>query len=219
MTESTTNDDQAIDPVIRAEVTRIWREWIGMDPDLTGAERESQIDAEAARLTAMVDESVGDSAHGFVMEQWQAEHPGREPDFPTTVALIETARRSATSKILETELYPQLTAEAAARTQADLDEISLAAAAQARRLREQCDPQRWRRGMVEVSDLARQIVDRVWGISGTLDFQLLALVLVQQRLEDDQRTPLTSADPIREELESMIDEQLRSEEQAQTTPR
>ncbi|AHK35500.1 hypothetical protein Pd630_LPD10050 (plasmid) [Rhodococcus opacus PD630] len=47
---------------------------------------------------------------------------------------------------------------------------------------------------------------------------MLALALVQQRPEDDQRTPLTSADPIREELESMIDEELQRQTQEPPTP-
>lgn len=218
MSESAANEDQTIDPIIRAEVTRIWREWIGMDPGLTSAERESRIDAEAARLTQMVDETVGDSAHGFLMEQWKDEHPGQVPDYPTTVAMIETARRSATSKILETELYPQLTEAEAEQTQTDLFEIAAEAEAETKRLRDQHDPNRWRRQMVEISDLAIQIVNRAWGASGTFEFRMLALALVQQRLEDDQRTPLTSADPIREELESMIDEELQRQTQEPPTP-
>lgn len=218
MTENEANDDLVIDPIIRGEVARIWREWIGMDPELTSTERESQIDAEAARLSQMVDEAVGDSAYGFRMEQWKTEHPGQEPDYPTTVALIETARRSARNKVLATELYPQLTDEAAARTQADLDGITMDALEEAQRLKRSHDPQRWRSGLVEESELAMQIVNRVWGSSGTFEFRMLALALVQQRLEDDQLTPLTSADPIREELESMIEQELARRAGESTTP-
>lgn len=214
MATSEQDEAQAIDPIVRAEVSRIWREWIGMDPALSVGEREAQIDAEALRLTSMVDQMVGDSPHGFLAEQWRQEHPGQEPDFPTTVALIETARRSARSKVLEMELYPQLTAEATSQTEQELAEISATAAAEARRLREARDPNRWRRSMVEVSELAERIVSRVWGTAGTFEFQMLALSLVQQRLEDNEPTPTTSADPVREELEAMIDEQMRS----QTTP-
>jgi len=214
MATSEQDEARAIDPIVRTEVARIWREWIGMDPDLSVEEREAQIDAEALRLTSMVDQIVGDSPHGFLAEQWRQERPGQEPDFPTTVALIETARRSAREKVLEQELYPQLTATAAAQTEQELAEISAAAAAEARRLREARDPNRWRRSMVEVSELAERIVSRVWGTAGTFEFQMLALSLVQQRLEDNEPTPTTSADPVREELEAMIDEQMRS----QTTP-
>ncbi|NKR80690.1 hypothetical protein GS491_26595 [Rhodococcus hoagii] len=139
---------------------------------------------------------------------------GQEPNFPTTVALIETARRSARQKVLESELYPQLSATAAAQTERELAEISAAAAAEARRLREVRDPNRWRRSMVEVSELAERIVSRVWGTAGTFEFRMLALSLVQQRIEDNEPTPTTSADPVREELEAMIDDQIRS----QTTP-
>lgn len=215
MSETTANE-QDIDPIVRAEVARIWRGWIGMDPDLSEEERDRQIDAEAARLTQMIQSHIGDSSHGFRVEQWRQEHPGQEPDFLTTVSLIESARIAARSLVLETELYPQVTPEIAGQTEAELDEIHAAALEEARRLREIHDPERWRRHMVEVSDLAERIVSRVWGTSQPLDFMTLAVSLVQQRLEDNQRTPTTSADPLREELEQMIDEELRR--QSPTTP-
>lgn len=198
-----------VDPIVRSEVARIWRGWIGMDPDLSPAERGRQIEQEAARLTSMIDEHVGDSTYGFRVEQWQQEHPGQEPDALTTASLIESARRSARSLVLETELYPQVTTEVAAQTESELDEIHATAAAEAQRLREIHDPARWQRHMVEVSELATRIVGRVWGTTPSLDFLTLAAALVQQRLEDNQSTPTTSADPVREELELMIEEQLR----------
>lgn len=211
----TMDNEQDIDPIVRAEVARIWRGWIGMDPDLSQQERDQQIDAEAARLTQLIEEHIGDSTHGFRVEQWKQEHPGQEPDFLTTVSLIESARQSARSLVLETELYPQVTPEIAAQTEAELDEIHAVALEEARRLREIHDPDRWRRHMVEVSELATRIVSRVWGTSQSLDFMTLAVSLVQQRLEDNQRTPTTSADPLREELEQMIEEELR---RSPTTP-
>ncbi|NKR28890.1 hypothetical protein GS966_27675 [Rhodococcus hoagii] len=214
MSETTANE-QDIDPIVRAEVARIWRGWIGMDPDLTQRERDRQIDAEAARLTQLIEEHIGDSSHGFRVEQWQEEHQGQEPDFLTAARLIESARQSARSLVLETELYPQVTPEIAEQTEADLEEIHAVALEEARRLREIHDPDRWRRHMVEVSELATRIVSRVWGASQPLDFMTLASALVQQRLEDNQRTPTTSADPLREELDQMIDEELR---RSQTTP-
>ncbi|WP_159848495.1 hypothetical protein [Nocardia sp. CY41] len=197
-----------IDPTVRAEVSRIWREWIGMDPSLPEVEREAQIDREAARLTQLIEEIVGDSPHGFLMQQWRAEHPGQDPDHQTTVALIETAWRSARSRVLETELYPQLSAEDQQRTEDEMQELGEDSALQAQRLKDVGDPERWRTAMVEPTELATRIVNRVWGTAGSLEFQELALALVQQRLEDDLPTPTTGADPLREELESMIDAEL-----------
>lgn len=208
MTETDSPQDLPIDPVVRAEVARIWREWIGMDPSLPETERDEQIDREAARLTEMVQESVGDSPHGFLVEQWRREHPGQDPDHRTTVALIETAWNSARARVLENELYPQLSEEDRRRTETTLAELVENSDRQASELTAQRDPDRWRTLMVEVSELAERIVNRVWGTRGSLEFQELALALIQQRLDDNLPTPMTSADPLRDELEAMIEGEL-----------
>lgn len=204
----TSPQDNPIDPWVRTEVSRIWREWVGMDPQMPPAQREALIDQEAARLTEMIEETVGDSAHGFLVEQWRQEHPGQDPDHQTTVALIETAWSSARTKILETELYPQVSAEASQQTGAEMAHLAESALRRARVLKDARDPERWRRGMVDPTELATRIVDRVWGYAGSMEFQELALALVQQRLDDNLPTPATSADPLREELELMIDTEL-----------
>ncbi|NKR53118.1 hypothetical protein GS481_02975 [Rhodococcus hoagii] len=69
-----------VDLRIRDEVRRIWGEWVGMDPQLTPEQREERIEQEAARLTQMVEETVGESGQGFLLDQWRAEHPGVTPD-------------------------------------------------------------------------------------------------------------------------------------------
>lgn len=201
--------DMPVDPTVRAEVARIWREWIGMDPSLPKAEREAQIDREAARLTELIQEIVGDSPHGFLMEQWRKDHPGQDPDHQTAVAMIETAWRSARTRVLETELYPQLSIEEQQQTEAEMRELAEDSDRQVQQLKQIHDPDRWSRGLVEPTELATRIVDRVWGTAGSLEFQELALALIQQRLDDDQPTPSTAADPLREQLEMMIDAELR----------
>lgn len=205
----TSPQDNPIDPWVRAEVSRIWREWVGMDPQMPPAEREALIDQEAARLTEMIEETVGDSAHGYLVQQWRQEHPGQDPDYQTTVALTETAWTSARSKILETELYPQVSSEAAQQGAAEMQHLAESALRRAKVLKDARDPDRWQRGMVDPSELATTIVNRVWGYGGSMEFQELALALIQQRLDDNLPTPSTSADPLREELELMIDEALR----------
>ncbi|NKR30316.1 hypothetical protein GS538_09850 [Rhodococcus hoagii] len=64
-----------VDLRIRDEVRRIWGEWVGMDPQLSPEQRAERIEQEAARLTQMVEETVGESGHGFLLDQWRAEHP------------------------------------------------------------------------------------------------------------------------------------------------
>lgn len=213
MTEIESPQDLPIDPTVRAEVARIWREWIGMDPSLPETERDELIDREAARLTEMIQESVGDSPHGFLVEQWRRDHPGQDPDHRTTVALMETAWSSARKKVLENELYPQLSEEDRQRTENTLDELVEISDRQAGAMTAQRDPDRWRTLMVEVSELAERIVNRVWGTRGGLEFQELAVALIQQRLDDNEPTPMTSADPLRDELEAMIESELEAQQQ------
>lgn len=71
------------------------------------------------------------------------------------------------------------------------------------------DPNRWRRFHVLENPLAVDIVARVWGHSPPMEWQMLAVALVSQRLEDDQPTPSTSVDPIRTELEELIESELQ----------
>ncbi|MGN2642246.1 hypothetical protein ACTD5D_39985 [Nocardia takedensis] len=210
MTEPSQSQDQGIDPIIRARVAQIWGEWIGMDPDQPESEQQEFFDREAARLTQLTEEMVGASAHGFLMDRWLSEHPGESPDHQDAVAMAATAWRSAREKVLATELHEQLSPALQARVSEELGRINADAVARAQQLRADRDPDRWRGAMVEVSELASTIVSRVWGSEGDLEFQELALALIQQRLEDNLPTPTTSADPLREELSLMIDEELRS---------
>ncbi|WP_159080756.1 hypothetical protein [Nocardia suismassiliense] len=68
------------------------------------------------------------------------------------------------------------------------------------------DPDRWKSCQVAASPLAEQIVTRVWGRAPDLEWQVLAIVLIAQRLEDHAPTPTTAADPLAAELKALIDE-------------
>lgn len=204
-----------VDLKIRDEVRRIWGEWIGLDPALSEQRREEQIEQEAARLTQLVEETVGDSAHGFLMDRWRQENPGVTPDYPTTVALMNTAWQSARSKILEEHLYPQVTEEIYQRVTETDTLIEDERQNHLQALQQSRDENRWTTLSVDISPLASRIVDRVWmGQPGR--FLLLAQALIQQRLDDNQPTPTTATDPIAETLAAMIDAEI--ERNPGTTP-
>ncbi|WP_433717246.1 hypothetical protein ACQP2U_43065 (plasmid) [Nocardia sp. CA-084685] len=80
------------------------------------------------------------------------------------------------------------------------------------------DPDRWRRCLVREDALAADIVARVWGISPPLLWQILAVSLIAQRLQDGEPTPKNAADPLREPLELMIDEEWRTRSRASRSP-
>ena len=192
-----------VDLKIRDEVRRIWGEWVGMDPQLSPEQRAERIEQEAARLTQMVEETVGESGHGFLLDQWRAEHPGVTPDYETVVSLMGAAWESARSKVLSEELYPQVAEEVYQRVTATDELIEQERQQRIESARQEQDPERWKTLDVEVSPLAETIVNRVWmGESGR--FTLLAQSLIQQRLEDNEPTPVNAVDPLADQLGAMI---------------
>lgn len=192
-----------VDLRIRDEVRRIWGEWVGMDPQLSPEEREERIEQEAARLTQMVEEAVGESGHGFLLDQWRAANPGVTPDYETVASLMEMAWASARSKVLGEELYPQVTEEVYQRVTATDELIEQERQHRIESARQARDSDRWKALNVEVSPLAETIVNRVWmGESGR--FTLLAQSLIQQRLEDNEPTPVNAVDPLADQLAAMI---------------
>lgn len=192
-----------VDLRIRDEVRRIWGEWVGMDPQLSPEQRADRIEQEAARLTQMVEETVGESGHGFLLDQWRAEHPGVTPDYETVVSLMGAAWESARSKVLSEELYPQVTEEVYQRVTATDELIEQERQQRIESARQEQDPERWKTLNVEVSPLAETIVNRVWmGESGR--FTLLAQSLIQQRLEDNEPTPVNAVDPLADQLGAII---------------
>lgn len=192
-----------VDLRIRDEVRRIWGEWVGMDPQLSPEQRAERIEQEAARLTQMVEETVGESGHGFLLDRWRAEHPGVTPDYETVVSLMGAAWESARSKVLSEELYPQVTEEVYQRVTATDELIEQERQQRIESARQEQDPERWKTLNVEVSPLAETIVNRVWmGESGR--FTLLAQSLIQQRLEDNEPTPVNAVDPLADQLGAII---------------
>ncbi|MFC9361292.1 hypothetical protein ACFTZB_32530 [Rhodococcus sp. NPDC057014] len=81
------------DPTIRAEVERIWREHLVVDPGATGVQLTAQFDEEAA-LGAGVAASRG--GQGYLVRNWKAEHPGQDPDVMTTHQLQRIEAEIAT---------------------------------------------------------------------------------------------------------------------------
>jgi len=203
MRRETMSDDWEIDPSVRAEVRRIYLEWMGL-PDLSEIEQTAVIDAEAARLTGLVNEALGDSAHGYQLQRWRQEHPGQTPDHETVVSLMQTERHTARQKVLEEELYPQLTEEILEQRQLENEKLSELTEQRISDRRAAKDPERWRTGLVAPSELAEQIVARLWGLGRTMPFLELAVSLVAQRLEDGLPIPVTTLDPLFDELDQIV---------------
>lgn len=207
MTSTDNSSQYDADPQIEARVRELYLQRIGLD-GMSPEQQEQAIREEAVRLTAMADELMGDTAHGPLMADWRAKHPGQDPDYQTIVALEATARNSAVQQILETELFPQLDLETREAAITERSVLMAAADAQAARLRALGDPDRWKTHQVILTPLAQEILDRVWGSAGSFETRMLLLSLIQQRLEDNQPVPDTAAHPLTEQFEEMVAREL-----------
>ena len=187
---------EGIDLSIAAETRRILVEWLGLDP----ATAQEQIDREALRLQQMTE----DAAEQFD----QATPTTSDATYRDAVQAKETAWRAAREIVLEGELYPQVTPEMRAAQEefeASLDQRIEGRWEAARTAQ---DPDRWRTRNVRPNPTAVRVVERVWlGKPG--GFRRLAKSLIAQRIEDDLPVPMTSRDPLADELAAVIEEEMR----------
>ncbi|MEF9411339.1 hypothetical protein V4F30_21820 [Rhodococcus sp. IITD102] len=187
---------EGIDLRIAAETRRILVEWLGLDP----ATEQERIDREALRLQQMTEDAA---------EQFEQAHPAA-PDatYWNVVQAKETAWRAAREMVLATELYPQVTPEMRESWErfeewADQEiekDWEAARAAQ--------DPERWRTRNVRPNPTAVRVVERVW-LAKPGWFRTLAKALIAQRIEDNQPVPMTSRDPLADELAALIEDEMR----------
>ncbi len=187
---------EGIDLTIAAETRRILVEWLGIDP----ATEQDRIDREALRLQQITE----DAAEQFE----QATPPALDATYQDAVRAKETAWRAAREMVLENELYPQVTPEMQAAQEefeAFLDQRIEQRWEAARTAQ---DPDRWRTRNVKPNPAAGRVVERVW-VSKPGWFLSLAEALIAQRIEDNQPVPMTSRDPLADELAALIEDEMR----------
>lgn len=196
---------EGIDVTIAAETRRILSEWIGVS--LTSAEGLAQIDREARRLQGLT-EAASKPLEQQAIAEWAQANPGKTPTYWDAVTTKETAWRAAREMVLTQDLYSQVTPELIAEIRESenwLDNAVRESEDQARRAH---DPDRWKSLNVKHRPVAVRIVHRVW-LEKPAWFHQLATALVGQRIEDDQPVPMTAFDPVADELEAMIEEEMR----------
>ncbi|NCL75613.1 hypothetical protein [Rhodococcus sp. YH1] len=187
---------EGIDLTIAAETRRILVEWLGIDP----ATEQERIDREALRLQQMTE----DAAEQF--EQATLTTP--DATYWDAVQAKATAWRAAREMVLEGELYPQVTPEI--RAAQEEFEVGLDQRIEERweAARAAQDPGRWRTRNVRPNPTAGRVVERVW-VSKPGWFLSLAEALIAQRIEDNLPVPMTSRDPLADELAAMIEDEMR----------
>ena len=88
---------------ISATVERVWGQ-IGMDR-LSPAEQERFLAAETERIEDLIEVRVPDQIE---LTRLYRQQSGQQPDYLTTVGLINNARNQATAAVIEEELFSQL---------------------------------------------------------------------------------------------------------------
>lgn len=84
-------------------VETTWRTHIGLPQDWTPAEIEEFLAAQTASICAQIDHRSA-AMQPQTLRQWRTTH-GMEPDYLTTVGLLNSARQSVTEQVLTEMLY------------------------------------------------------------------------------------------------------------------
>lgn len=196
MDEQMLEQVEGIDARIADETRRILVEWIGVDPSTS----QEQIDREALRLQGL----TADAAEAF-----EQQNPAPPAAFYSEVVQAkETSWRAARELVLTTELYPKVTPEMIAERE-ELDaHYEQMVEERWRTAREAKDADRWRTKNVRHRRAATLVAERVWRTKPGW-FLSLAEALIAQRIEDGQPVPMTSRDPLADELTAMVEDEMR----------
>ena len=176
---------------ILAEVSRVWTQEIGFPESMTESAKQAFLQERTEEISAQIELSMG-TAQGPLVARFKSEH-GREPDFSTKLALIETARAQITAQVLQEMLYEQIPG-ALDPFQEETDNESTP---ESQSEETRTDPQRWRKALVrsEPPKEIEELTDQLFPTRSTL-YRVMAAYLMQTLSEDGQQIPTSSNDPL-----------------------
>ncbi|WP_330251448.1 hypothetical protein OG874_35720 [Nocardia sp. NBC_00565] len=167
---------------LRQHIETVWTRSIGLPPDLTAEEIDRFLDRETETISALIEQGMG-TAQGPTIAQWKAEHNGQEPDYPTKVALINTARLHITEQVLQQNLYEKIPPEPDDPTPQEALEIDRG-------------PERWRDPLSrsEPTPELEKLTDQWFPAKSTL-WRVMLAYLLQSMDEDGATIPTGPQDP------------------------
>lgn len=176
---------------ILAEVSRVWTEEIGLPESMTESEKQTFLQERTEEISAQIESSMG-TAQGPLVARFKSEY-GREPDFPTKLALIETARAQITAQVLQEMLYEQIPGA----IDPFPEETDNESAPEKQSEESPADPQRWRKALVrsEPRKEIEELTDQLFPTRSTL-YRVMAAYLMQTLSEDGRQIPTSSSDPL-----------------------
>lgn len=199
---------RAAEEPIGVTVTRVWRR-IGME-QLSPPEQESFLAAETERIEDLIEARVPDQIE--LTSRYRHER-GQQPDYLTTVALINNARNQVRQAVLDEELFSHLPIEQD-ETEQPMPSLEEATRQRAivdaeRRAKYRNDPDRWKRALHR-SEPTPEIVEQVrqlWG-DRSPRFRVTAQYLMQARSEDGQPIPRDQTSDLYRSYTSLLEAEM-----------
>lgn len=203
--------------LIETIVERVWRTQLGLPSTMSAAEQTEFLAQQTRQIEARMEELLPDTV------QVQADYrrkTGEQPDFMTTVGLMNNGRLQAQRIALDEELFSLLTPEDEIEPEPSPQDLEAARELQERqaahRLAQQRaahrgEPTRWHQPhhCTEPTPEIEELADQLWA-DRTAWFRVLAARLLQVRSEDAMTVPTVTSGPVFRLCTSQVETQLRA---------
>lgn len=186
-------------PEIRAEVDKVYSQYLQLPQDWTLSRRIEFLDQEAERLSRLVAETAAQMGQQAI-ELWARRH-GMQPDYLTHVGLLNSSTSSAKELVLQQELYSQIPEALEEETPEDPEPLLEVPA-----------DQRWSSTQyaIDPSPELEALVERVWPEPDfSVTFQIKAGYLLAARDARGQVQPQDQDDPLAAQLAQLVYDDLR----------
>lgn len=187
-------------PEIRAEVDKVYSQYLQLPQDWTLSRRIEFLDQEAERLSRLVAETAAQMGQQAI-ELWARRH-GMQPDYMTHVGLLNSSTSSAKELVLQQELYSQI--PEAIEQEAQEEDLEP--------LLEVAQELRWSstQHAIDPSPELEALVERVWPEPDfSVTFQIKAGYLLAARDAQGQVQPQDQDDPLAAQLAQLVYDDLR----------
>lgn len=186
---------------IRNDVDQVYRERVTLPPEWTAEQRRVFLDQETARLSRLAADLAAQRADAAIAT-W-TEQTGHEPDYLTTVGLINNATLQGREQALAEQLYAQIPPDPDPAVEAESVELVESV--------DWGNPDRWRTlRRSEPTPTVTALVAQLWPTRSDW-FAIKAEYLLQARAEDDLELPSSPDSALAQELALLVDDDLRSD--------
>jgi hypothetical protein len=195
-----------IDPAILKAVQTVYSTDLGLPIEWSDAQRRAFLTAEAEKISSMA-ASLTETLSQQAITAWSQHRNGRKPSPATTAALIDAARKQATTTVLNNELYELIATDQTNQDNQTPHEPEPTPGRPDWR-------QRWTNPAYQSDpdEDPEALIDRLWPVPAfSGPFRIKAGWLLTARTEDGLALPTHRDDPQVAELTQMIRADLRTD--------